>query len=69
MCCTQYVSKFTFKKRFLLRSDFFGKRVSKGRAILEVGVLTKSYLLKSEIVSRLGVGNKGCHWSVAHCLP
>ena len=55
-------SQFTFKKSFLLRSDFFGKRLSKGRTTLEVGVLTESYLLENEVVSRLWPGNKGRLW-------
>ena len=54
--------QFTFKKSFLLRSDFFGKRLSKGRTTLEVGVLTESYLLENEVVSRLWPGNKGRLW-------
>lgn len=52
-------SQFALKKSFLLRSDFFGKRFSKGRTTLEVGVLTEFYLLKNEVVSRLWPGNKG----------
>ena len=55
-------SQFTFKKSFLLRSDFCGKRFSKGRTTVEVGVLTESYLLKNEVLSRPWPGYKGRPW-------